>query len=580
MADSDDNSSPTGSDPLDDLLARRPRRVDGPDVEAAPPTNLGAGGPPGAHASDDDTESRVAPSRDPDPLDDLLGTMRRSNPNLDGAGSLPTPSPRGSQEPDELDALLGDLVRPRRRPSAAVEDAGTTTGADTGSNGSDVRPIEGNETPRDAGADTSQRSRNRTRWRRALSFAFFALALSGILTDAVAASQLLSGSGPGALAIVWPMGGLGLLLVAGLQTKYVDRFARLSVLKVLAGGYGAVFALVVVLYATSIDEAVPSALAWLLADQMNFLAPLIIWALAGDVFTAGQSTSVYPALTRWLYVGQVTGLLAATVSPFVFDPLDISLQWLLVIPVVGCGAVAMFVPRRLIDAGTSSGHGRAESLLTSLRSTASFLGDLPAFRWMGITTLAVMGAGATVEFAFFDIAVDRYQDAADLQVLYASVTLAAFVSCWVIQSLFTEKVLRRLGIARALQPLPVSGVLATVAFVVAGATGAIVVAVIGLLAWRLPLWSVDMSARQNAMATLPDERRARSSFLIELAPVAVAYLVVAIPITLSWALDLRWIAPALGVAAAFTGLALSRRVVATWEDTQLSYRLKRRKRLS
>ena len=191
-----------------------------------------------------------------------------------------------------------------------------------------------------------------------------------------------------------------------------------------------------------------------------------------------------------------------------------------------------------------------------------------------------MGAGATVEFAFFDVAVERSRDAADLQVLYASVTLAAFISCWIIQSLFTEKVLRRIGVAKALQPLPVSGVIATIAFVVAGTTGAIAVAVIGLLVWRLPLWSVDMSARQNAMATLPDERRARSSFLIELAPVALAYLVVAIPITMSWAFDERWIAPVWGVAAAVVGLVLSQRVVATWEDTQLSYRLKRRKRLS
>lgn len=552
-------------DPLDDLLASRRRRLASTEDEEASP---GAMAPPGSSGPD----ARPEPTPVEDPLAGLLG--RAPRPESPSAPTTPrptVPAPRPDRrDADELDALLGDLVRPRARrtdsESSPLGDSEAT------------RPAAGDGD--DDRSETPDRAGRRRRWRRALSLAFFALALSGILTDAVAASQLLSGSGPGALAIVWPLGGLGLLMVAGLQTKYVDRHARLRVLRVMASGYGAVFALVVILYASPVGEALPSAIAWLLADQMNFLAPLIIWALAGDVFTAGQSTSVYPALTRWLYVGQVTGLVVATVSPFLFDPLGISLQWLLVVPVLGCGAVAVFVPRLLEDASTSKGHGRAESVVTSLRSTATFLGELPAFRWMGLTTLAVMGAGATVEFAFFDVAVDRYQDAADLQVLYASVTLAAFVSCWVVQSLFTEKVLRRIGVAKALQPLPVSAVIATAAFVVAGATGAIAVAVIGLLVWRLPLWSVDMSARQNAMATLPDERRARSSFLIELAPVAVAYLVVAIPITLSWALDLRWIAPALGIGAAAVGLTLSQRVVATWEDTQLSYRLKRRKRLS
>lgn len=493
------------------------------------------------------------------------GPPDRDTPDtVGGPGTPDTPTKR--DEPDELDALLGDLTRhrPRTMPAALFESIDSDSSA-------------AENPPSDVAPDRASR---RNRWRWALSFGFFALALSGILADAVAASQLLSRSGPGALAIVWPLGGLGLLMVATLKMKYVDRYARLRVLRVIVSGYAAVFALVVVLYALPVNGALPSAIAWLLADQMNFLAPLLIWALAGDVFTAGQSASVYPALMKWLYVGQVAGLAFATVSPFVFDPLDIPLQWLLVVPIVGCGAVAIVVPRFLLDAPTSQGHGRPESVLTSLRSTASFLNNLPAFRWIGFTTLAVMGAGATVEFAFFDVAVERFQSAADLQVLYAGVTLAAVISCWVIQSSLTEKVLRRFGAAKALQPLAVSGVIATGALVVAGATGVIALAVVGLLMWRLPLWSVDMSARQNAMATLPDERRARASFFIELTPVAVAYIVVALPITLSLMLDVRWIAPAIGVPVAVIGVMLSQRAVTTWDDTQWSYRLKRRKRLS
>jgi hypothetical protein len=108
----------------------------------------------------------------------------------------------------------------------------------------------------------------------------------------------------------------------------------------------------------------------------------------------------------------------------------------------------------------------------------------------------------------------------------------------------------------------------------------VVVAVVALLVWRLPRWSLDASARQAAMALLPDERRARASFAIDLVPIATALVVSAIPIAVMLATHSRWIATVPALLAGLVGVWLSRRVVSTWETTQLSYRLKRRKRLS
>jgi hypothetical protein len=50
-------------------------------------------------------------------------------------------------------------------------------------------------------------------------------------------------------------------------------------------------------------------------------------------------------------------------------------------------------------------------------------------------------------------------------------------------------------------------------------------------------------------------------------------------IAIAAATDNLWIAPLIGLVIAVPALLLSTRTVRTWDDTQLSYRLKRRKRL-
>jgi hypothetical protein len=149
----------------------------------------------------------------------------------------------------------------------------------------------------------------------------------------------------------------------------------------------------------------------------------------------------------------------------------------------------------------------------------------------------------------------------------------------VIQSFAATPMLNRLGVAKVLDILPVATVLAAVLLVGAIGGGIVPMAVIGLLLWRIPRWSVDASARQSAMATVPDERRAATSFLIDLSPFALGLVVVAIPIGLSRLFGQGWIVPAIAAAFALVSVVFARKVVSTWDDTQLSYRLKRRKRL-
>jgi hypothetical protein len=419
----------------------------------------------------------------------------------------------------------------------------------------------------------------RRRWARGIAVSLGALAVAGLVTDAMAAAQLLDDAGPVWLAVVWPLGGLGLLAAAAVQSRFVDRFARLSMLRALLVAYAAAFGVAGLLFAVPAPTAVAAAFAWLLADQINFLVPLLVWALASDVFSAGQGLSTFPWISRFVFAGQVAGMAIAAVVGWWFDSAGSSLAWLLVIPIAVCAGVAVGLPRALRGATTGVGHGRVQSARESWKEALALVSGLGAFRWLLYTSLAVLAAGVVIEFSFLDVASARILGAADLQTFYATTALGGFMACWLIQATVTPTVLRRAGIASALAVLPVVTVVAATVMVVAGATFSVAAAVAGVLAWRLPRWSLDASARQAALATLPDERRARATFLIDLVPFAVALVVVPIPIGVGRLTDARWVPPVLAVALAAVAVVAVQQVRRRWDDTQLSWRLKRRKRL-
>jgi hypothetical protein len=334
-----------------------------------------------------------------------------------------------------------------------------------------------------------------------------------------------------------------------------------------------------VLFATSAPTQIPSAIGVVLADQMNFMLPVLIWTLAGDVFTAGQAVTVYPIISRSLYIGNILGFGVAAAIGVVSDRTDFSPAWLLVIPPVFLVAVAGFLPRILHDVTLSEGHGKNESSKESMKQSLSLLKDLTAFKWMLGVSLSVMAAGAILEFGFFDIAKKTVDSTGALQTIYAAVFCGVLIIGLAIQTWVSTPLMKRAGIAKALQILPVATLVASIVMVIAGATEQIAVAVIAIAIWRTPRSSIDFVGRQAAMATVPDNQRARLSNLINVVPVGLGFTLVAGPIGISRLLDNRWVAPVIAVALALLAIAVGRKVLRTWDDTQLSYRLKRRKRL-
>ena len=422
-----------------------------------------------------------------------------------------------------------------------------------------------------AGASLKQRA-----WPMAAALAgiFFA----GFITEVVAASQMITLAGTKSLLIIYPLGGLGLIILGLAQFRLVDGTARLKVLRYATLAYALLFAIALVFIAGGLAPILAVGLIWILADQVNYLLPLLVWSLAGDEFNVAEGRKIFGWLVTWTYVGQMLGLAVALATPVLLQGLNINLSWLLIVSPIMCVILALWLPRALRDSSAAKGTGQRESLNESLKGAADFINGVPVWRSLMVASTLTFIAGTTVIMGYgvgIGDLVDR--DAANLQIIFAGTWIVALGICWGIQHFFAERIAERVGIPGTLIILPIATAIAAIALAIGSAVGSIALLIVAIVIWRIPRWSLDENARRGALALVPDERRTRVSFLIDLTPVAVGLVVSAPIVALGFATGMLWLPGVVAVAVALVAIVFSRKVMKGWEESLMNWRLRRRK---
>ena len=414
-------------------------------------------------------------------------------------------------------------------------------------------------------------------WPMALALALVSIA--GFLSEIVAGAAVVSAAGPQSMIIIYPLGGIGLLLLAIAQFTVIDGKARLPMIRKVALGYAAAFAVALALFAGSIVPVIAIAVVWLLADQLNFLLPLMIWSLAGDEFNVAEGRKIFGWIVTWTYLGQVLGLAISVFAAPALSAAGVPLPALLIVAPLICVFVAWWLPRKMRGSAAATGLARQEKLGESLSSAWSFISGISVWRAFLASSVLTFVAGMTIFISFMAGADELLTtDAADLQMLYGGVSLASFLICWGIQALFAEKLQDRIGIPGVLLVLPIATVVAGLVLVLGSFTGSLVLIGLGLAVWLIPRWSIDENARRAALSLVPDERRTRVSFFVDLGPVAIG-LIAAGPIAAVGLLTGQlWLAPALAAVLAALAILPARRVLRDWDASLLNWRLRRRKR--
>jgi hypothetical protein len=413
-------------------------------------------------------------------------------------------------------------------------------------------------------------------WPIALSLAL--VALSGMLTEIVATSHLLTVAGPKSLSIVFPLGGLGLIAVAALQFRFIDQSARLPLLRSVTVGYGLIFALAIVLVLSSVLETAATTAVVLLGDQLNFLLPLIIWSLAGDEFNVAEARKIFGWIVSWTYGGQVLGLLATVISPGILEHFDVDLTVVLCIVPVVTIFIGLWLPRSLKNSAAATGLHKAESSSESLKSAWDFIQGVPVWKKFLLSSVLTFVAGMTSFLAYFGGA-DRLlgSDSGSLQMHLGGVTFVSFALCWIIQKVASERIQDKIGIPGALIILPLAAILAAGLISIGIATDSVWFILVGISIWLVPRWSIDENARRAALSLVPDERRARVSFIVDLGPVAIG-LVVAAPLSaIGFITGKHWLVPIIALVFAIAALVPAWKVRQGWEESLLNWRLRRRK---
>lgn len=415
---------------------------------------------------------------------------------------------------------------------------------------------------------------------RPLAWSIAAVFVFGFITEVVAASRFVSQLGATALVIIYPVGSLCLLVVALLQITWIDRIPRDKAFTRVTYFYAFAFVVALALIANERTTVLGTGLVWLVADQLNFLLPLIVWAVVGDLFNAGEGRKVYPWLTSWQYGGQLLGLAIPALAPIIFVPLGIPLPALLIVCPIGILILGIALPRALRGRAFSRGHGRDEGLVESLSSAWQFVGGVRVFRAMFTTSVLVFIAGMTLEATYISSAERILADNAKLQMLYGATLVVVFAICWALQQFVTTKLLERFDIPGSLIVLPLLAAIAAAGLLLGVGASVLPVMFIAMVVWWVPRWSLDDVARRAALAVVPDEKRARVSFLVDLVPFASGLLVAGVFTAIGQVVDAPFLAPAVALPVALLAVVPARRMKREWQDALLDPRLRRRKRLS
>jgi hypothetical protein len=104
--------------------------------------------------------------------------------------------------------------------------------------------------------------------------------------------------------------------------------------------------------------------------------------------------------------------------------------------------------------------------------------------------------------------------------------------------------------------------------------------IIGIILWWVPRWSIDDVARRTALAVVPNERRARVSFIIDLLPICVGLIAAGLVLGLTYATGLTELALLIALPFALFAIFPARVMAKEWDKALLSPLLRIRKRLN
>ena len=308
--------------------------------------------------------------------------------------------------------------------------------------------------------------------------------------------------------------------------------------------------------------------------------PLLLWSLAGDVFNTAESKTVYGWILGWTFAGQIIALSVATVAPLVSNG-DFPLPALLVVNPIAAAVIAIGIPMAMRGTGESMGQVRRDRLKESIADAVTFYRRVPTWRALLIGAVITATAGILGLLAFTTSAESIIgSDADDLQFFIAGTTLLLLLLSLAFEATIRPRLHSRTSTPGLLLVLPIATVVAGIMLAAGAYAASLPILAAAMVLMGVPTWTVDESARQAALTVVPDQLRARISFVIDVGRFSIAQIVAGGLLLIGTVLGLAWLSGLLTALLAAIAIPFGVSVLKTWDASMLNWRLRRRKHTS
>lgn len=414
------------------------------------------------------------------------------------------------------------------------------------------------------------------------------LLINGLTLEAnevIATSGFVSRVGVEQILWVWAADMLIVMLTSGAYSLFVDRMRRERLGIAGMAGFGLAYVALYLLLHLGVPEWLFYLLLTVVNDQQWIMFPMLIWALANDVFSTAEAKRVFPLLAMAAFGGGVLGnVMTATAARWWTVRVEGSVDLLLVnaLLLLAMAVILLLSVRRLSFSAHQARRG--ERVLDTLREGAAFVREVPSYRYLTLA-MVLLGIGLNVvEYQMIAAAATVYAQTTSLEGFYATIRAARIVLMVLAQGMLAGWLLEKLGLKTVFAAMPVAllgGLL------IAFAWPALLGVVIAEYLARITLEGVDEPSRRTFLGLVPDERRGRVSafidgYLYPAGSILGCFLVGSVLLAVGQGL----LAPEIGRALYF-GLAIACALAALWaialfrlhyDSSLLNWRLKRRRR--
>jgi ATP:ADP antiporter, AAA family len=337
-------------------------------------------------------------------------------------------------------------------------------------------------------------------------------ALAQKVSEIASISNFLNDVGPPQFLIVLAVSSIVSFLTTGLQSLLVDRFDRITLLRGISFSLAAAFVILRVLFLFQAPRWFNYGFLYLLSEQQFIFFPMAFWVLSNDIFDISQTKRLFPLLASCNFFGSLLGIGTTAISPLLFDQFNIKAEELLMINIM----LYLFI-HFLLDAGLKNtkvrqARQKPETMQETLSEGLDFVKEVPAFRYLTLSFLAIIICESIVEYHFYAISESVFHNADSYQTFYSLFTLFRFLALILVQVFLTQRIFSTINLKYIFFILPVSGLLGLLCMTFfPGLWGG----GIGFTLQKIPQYGIDETARKSFQGLVPEERRGRVSLFMD-----------------------------------------------------------------